>query len=155
MILLYPLVLVGVVAVFWRRRGEPEGREWLWFAAWCAAGAVFTFSFLSIGLFVFPFAAAALLFVAWRAPHRWESLGSIAGIGVALLLGAFLSRDYRPCPEEGLTLRADAPPGASVECGGTDPAPWLAAGLAAFALPLLAYGVSSLRRRSGVGRHTA
>lgn len=153
MILLYPLVVAGAVAVLWRRRGAAEGRGWRWFAAWCAAGALFTFSFLtglSIGLLVLPFAAAAVLFVAWRAPHVLETLGSVAGVGVTLLLVAFLSRDYRPCPEGGLSLPPDAPPGTSVECGGFDPAPWLLAGLMSLALPLLAYATASLRRRGAI-----
>jgi hypothetical protein len=148
MIVLYPLVVIGAAALVWRRRGEIEGRGWLWFAAWCAAGALFTFSFLagfSIGLFVLPFAAGALLYVAWRAPHISEGLGFVAGIGVTLLLIAFLSRDYKPCPEGGLYIPPDAPPGTSVECGGSDPAPWFIAGITVTAAATIAYAVISRR----------
>jgi hypothetical protein len=150
MIALYPLVVIAAAALVWRRRGEAGGHGWLWFAAWSAAGALFTFSFLaglSIGLLVVPFAAGALLYVAWRSPHISEGLGSGAGIGATLLLVAFLNRDYRPCPEEGLSLPANAPPGASIECGGFDPTPWLLAGVVTVALALLGYGITSRRRR--------
>jgi len=152
-IVLYPLVVVGAVALVWRRHGERAGRGWLWFAAWCVAGALFLFSFLagfSIGLFVLPFAAGALLYVAWRAPHISEGLGFVAGIGVTLLLVAFLSRDYRPCPEGALAPgRRSA--GTSIECGGFDPTPWLLAGVVTVALPLLGYGITSLGRRGRDG----
>ena len=122
----------------------------MWFAAWCAAGALLTFSFLtglSIGLFVFPLAAGALLYVAWHAPHFFEGLGSVAGVGAMLLVVAFLNRDYRPCREGGHSLPADAPAGSSVGCGGMDATPWLLAGLVTVGLPLLAYAINALRGR--------
>jgi hypothetical protein len=150
MIALFPLVVIAAAALVWRRHGEAEGRGSLWFAAWCAAGALFTLSFLaglSIGVVGLPFAAGALLYVAWRSPHISEGFGSGAGIGATLLLVALLNRDYRPCPEEGLSLPASAPPGTSIECGGFDPTPWLLAGVVTAALARLGYGVASLRRR--------
>jgi hypothetical protein len=82
---LYPAVLVLVGLVLARNRGRSGGRGWRWFAAWWAAGGLFAFSFVtgfSIGLFVLPFAAAALFFVASRAPHLWESTGFAGGVGM-------------------------------------------------------------------------
>ena len=149
MIVLYPLVLLGAAALVWRGRAEAGGRGWLWFAAWGGAGALFTFSLLaglSIGLLVLPFAACALASIAWRAPHLSEGLGFVAGIGATLMLVAFLNRDHRPCPEDGLSLPAGASP-TSFECGGLDPTPWLLAGVVTAALALVGYGIAALRRR--------
>jgi hypothetical protein len=152
MILLYPLVAFAAGALILKRRGHREGRGWRWFAVWLAAGGVFTFSFLtgfSIGLFVLPFAAALLLYVAWRSPHVTEALGSVAGVGATLLLIALLSRDYKPCPEGGLYIPPDAPPGTSVECGGSDPTPWFVAGIAVAAAGIVAYAVAWMARQHG------
>lgn len=150
MVLLYPLVLLAAAVLLWRRRGRLGGRGWAWFGAWSTAGALFAFSFLagfSFGLLVLPFAAAALLFVASRAPHLSESLGFAAGVGATLLLIAFLNRDYRPCPQNGvLSSPPDAPPGTSVECGGFDPIPWLVTGLVVGALGVFAYVFASRMR---------
>ncbi len=159
MIVLYPLVILGAVALVLRRRGEVVGgRGWSWFGAWCAAGMLFTFSFasgFSIGLFVLPLAAGALLYVAWRAPHLSEGLGFVAGLGAMLLVVALLNHDYRPCPEEGLSLPAGGS-ATSFECGGADPTPWLVAGVVIVAIPLLGYGLSAVSRgtrpRPGPGR---
>jgi hypothetical protein len=40
----------------------------------------------SVGLFVLPFAAAILLFVARRSPHALEALGFLVGAGGVLLV---------------------------------------------------------------------
>ena len=88
MILLYPLLLAGAVALGWRRRGSrPHARGWPWFGAWLLAGLLVAFSLvtgLSIGLFVLPFAAAGLLWVAGRSPHLREAAGFVAGAGLVL-----------------------------------------------------------------------
>jgi hypothetical protein len=94
MIALYPAVLVLVGVVLARNRGRPGGLGWRWFVAWWAAGGLFAFSFVtgfSIGLFVLPFATAALFFVASRAPHLRESMGFIGGVGTLALVLAWLS----------------------------------------------------------------
>jgi hypothetical protein len=122
MILVWPILLV-VAALIVRnaRQSAPmeSGRGWRWFGAWTLAGALMTFSFLtgfSIGLFVLPAAAAALLWSARRAPRLREAAGFAEGVGAILLLVALLHR-------------ADAA------------GPWLAAGLAVSACALLAYGL--------------
>lgn len=156
-ILLYPLVVLGAAAVFVQRRGRPGARGWAWFGAWAAAGALFTFSFLtgfSVGLFLLPLAAGALFFVASRAAHLGEALGFAAGTGVILLVIAYLSRDHQPCPEDGsLSIPAGAPPGTSVACGGFDPIPWLLAGSTTLAASIVAYAVvrTALRRARARG----
>ena len=145
MIVLFPVVLVGAAALVYRRRASPRGGGWHWFTAWAAAGAAITFSFLtglSIGLLVFPFAAALLLVVAALAPRPAESTGFVLGIGSVLLLVAFIQRDYRPCPTGGVSIPAHAPPGTAVSCGGVDPAPWLWAGLAAATAAIVAYALA-------------
>ena len=150
MILLYPLLAFGAGAIVIRRRGHPEGRGWLWFAAWVAAGGVFTFSLLtgfSIGLFILPFAAALLLYVAWRSPHLAEAVGFVAGVGTTLLLVALLNRDYRPCPAGGLYIPPDAPTGTSVECGGFDPTPWFNAGITVTATAIVSYAIAWVVRQ--------
>ena len=120
-IVLYPVLLV-VAAVLVATGDRQGGRGWRWFAAWCAAGAAFTFSFLtglSIGLLVLPFAAVALIAVAVRSPHVAESIGLVAGAGlVVLLVGA-------------LNWGADQ--------RGADPVPWLVAGLAVTAVSAAGY----------------
>jgi hypothetical protein len=82
-IVLYPVLLLGAVWLAVRRRGYAGGRGWLWFAAWLASGALFAFSLatgFSIGLFLLPLVAAALLAVAWLSPHVREASGFLAGV---------------------------------------------------------------------------
>lgn len=120
-------------------------RGWPWFAAWALAGALVVFSLLSatsIGLFVLPFALAAVLLVALRA-RRPEMIGLVSGAGLVALLVAFLSRDYRPCPEGPITLRPGEP---SFACGGFDPTPWLVAGLVVALGGAAAYAPARRRR---------
>ena len=117
MVLLYPLVLFGAVALVWRGRHRAGGRGWAWFAAWAAAGGLFGFSFVTgftIGLFVLPVAAAALFLVASRAPHFSAGLGFVAGVGAMLLLVASVN-------------------------SGRDSAPWLVAGIVAIWTACQAY----------------
>ena len=93
MILLYPLLLVVAFVVMRRRRGLRGGRGAAWFAGWTAAGALFTFSFVtgfSIGLLFFPAVAALVLWLAARSPGR-EALGFGAGVGLIVLLAAGLN----------------------------------------------------------------
>ena len=78
MIFLYPALVIAAVAIV---LGEDRdgGHGWRWFFAWCVAGALLFFSFLtglSIGLLLLPLAAAVLLLVALAAPHAAEALGS-------------------------------------------------------------------------------
>ena len=124
--------------------------RWRWFAAWAAAGGLLVFSILaglSIGIFVLPFALVAVWLVQRFAGWGPEVVGGIAGAGVVALVVAFLSRDYRPCPDGPLTV----PPGAtSVECGGFSPTPWWIAGLALVVGAILAYAL--LRPRVGAPR---
>lgn len=123
MIVLYPLLLLLAVFVVMSAPGDPNtGRGGSWFWTWAAAGALFAFSFLtgfSIGLFVLPFAAALLLWVARRSPHGAERTGFAAGIGSVLLLIAFLSHAG----------------------DGGDPTPWLAGGLASTGIAVAAYAL--------------
>jgi hypothetical protein len=89
MILVWPLV--GLIAgwVAWRRRGVEGGRGWSWFVGWTAAGFLISFSLItgfSIGLFVLPFAAWMLIWVAQRAPHLAEASGFAAGVGATIAL---------------------------------------------------------------------
>lgn len=87
MILIYPLLLIGA-AVLIRRTGRRNRGGWSRFAAWAAAGALFTFSLLtglSIGLFLLPLVVALLYLAIKSAPDFRASLGFGGGIGVTLL----------------------------------------------------------------------
>jgi hypothetical protein len=93
-ILAWPLLVLVAAGLAWRRHGRPGGRGWWWFLAWCLAGLLMTFSFVtgfSIGLFLLPFAAAALIWVALHSPHLREASGFVAGIGATALLVAALT----------------------------------------------------------------
>jgi len=125
-----------------------KGRGPVWFGAWLAVGTALTLSFLtgfSIGLFVLPFALVVLAIVATRSPRLPEATGFVSGIGLALLLVAFLNRDYQPCPASGV-LRV-APGQQSFSCGGLDPHPWLYLGLAVTAAGAVTYLVVSRAAR--------
>ena len=99
-----------------------------WFAGWVVVGALGAVTALG-AIFVLPVFLLAGVVVARRTRHPTDAIGVVTGIGVMLLVVAFINRDSTPCPPGGLSI----PPGAtSVSCGGFDPHPWLAAGLAFF-----------------------
>jgi hypothetical protein len=123
-IALYPvaLALAAVVAVAKAAERDDRRGGWRWFVAWCAAGALLGFSFLtglSIGLVLFPFAVVLLFVVAWWTPALAEMLGLLAGVGLVLLLVAAVNRDGHA----------------------VDPGPWLLTGIFACALAVGAYAI--------------
>jgi hypothetical protein len=143
MILVFPLVFVITAMILWRARGRSgaEGRGCRWFWAWSLVGAALCFSFLtgfSIGLFVLPFALVLLWLVVAASPRWAESIGLVEGVGLTLLLIAYLNWDYRPCAAGPVILK----PGESYSCGGLDPHPWLYTGLGMTALAAFAYAVA-------------
>jgi hypothetical protein len=90
---IYPLLLIWA-AVQIRRTKERRRAGWSGFAAWCLAGALFTFSLLtgfSIGLFLLPLVVAALYLAVRSAPDFRAALGFVAGIGVILLILASIN----------------------------------------------------------------
>ena len=94
MIVAWPLLVLLAAALAWRRHDIPGGRGWSWFLAWSLAGFLMTFSFVtgfSIGIFILPLAAGALIWVALRSPHLREASGFAAGIGATALLVAALT----------------------------------------------------------------
>jgi hypothetical protein len=147
MILVFPVALLLCAIAIIRARGSSGGRGPHWFAAWMLVGASLTLSFLtgfSIGLLLLPFALCLLVLVTRLSPQLPEASGFVSGIGLTLVVVAFLNRDYEPCPANG---RLDLAPGQhSVSCGGFDPHPWLYAGIAFTATGLLLYAAS--RRRA-------
>jgi len=89
MIVLWPLLLVaaGLIMAKARARGA-RVRGWDFYVIWGLAGALFMFSFLSglsIGVFLFPVAALAILWLAANAPGR-EAIGFVAGAAATLLV---------------------------------------------------------------------
>ena len=147
MILVFPVALLLCAIAIVRARGSSGGQGLQWFGAWLLVGAALTLSFLtgfSIGLLLLPFALVLLVLVTRLSPHLPEASGFVSGIGLTLIVIAYLNRDNEPCPASG-TLEL-APGQHSVSCGGFDPHPWLYAGLALSATGLLLYSVS--RRRA-------
>ena len=89
MILAWPLLVAAAAVLAWRHRGVAGGRGGQWFSAWLLAGFLMSFSLVtgfSIGLFVLPLAAAALIWVATRSPHLVEASGFVLGIAATALL---------------------------------------------------------------------
>jgi hypothetical protein len=82
-LLVWPTLVVIAGVVAWMRRDEPGGRGRRWFLAWAVAGFLMSFSFVtgfSIGLFLLPLAAFALIWAARRSPHLREATGFLLGI---------------------------------------------------------------------------
>jgi hypothetical protein len=91
MILAYPVLLVAAGFVARDRSRVVGPRGWSGFTLWIAAGAVFTFSFLtglSIGLLFLPLAAVMLFAAAWWSPHLAEAAGFVVGLGGLLVVVA-------------------------------------------------------------------
>jgi hypothetical protein len=145
-IVIFPIALLLCAIAIIRARGNSGGRGAQWFGAWTVVGATLTLSFLtgfSIGLLLLPFALVLLVLVTRLSPQLPEASGFVSGIGLILIVVAYLNRDDAPCPANG-TLQL-APGQHSVSCGGFDPHPWLYTGIAITATGLLLYSVS--RRR--------
>lgn len=74
---------------------RPSTRRWLWFVAWVAVGAMVPMVFLgafTIGLYFIPVAGVLTLILLSRRAS-WVGLpGLITGIGVPLLVLAYLNR---------------------------------------------------------------
>jgi len=90
---IYPLLLIWA-AVLIRRTKKRRRAGWSGFAAWCLAGALFSFSLLtgfSIGLFLLPLVIAALYLAVRSAPDFRAALGFVAGLGVILLVLASIN----------------------------------------------------------------
>ena len=125
---------------------------WKAFVGWSLAGGLVAFAWItgfSIGVFVLPFAVAAVLVTAMRASGWPEAIGVVAGAGVVSLVIAFLSRGHKPCPESGVLT---VPPGeTSVECGGSDPIPWLIGGIALVSVSVVAHALVRARRSPDPG----
>lgn len=154
MILVFPIALGIAAVILWRSRGQSggEGRGCRWFWAWSIVGAALALTFLtgfSIGLLLLPFALLLLSLVVYFSPRWPESIGFIEGVGLLLLVIAYLHRDDRACPPSGTLQLAPSSAGESVSCGGLDPHPWLYTGLVIAALAALAYAVA---RRIGEKR---
>src|SRR3954451_5570321 len=154
MILVFPIALGVMAVILWRSRGRSggEGRGCRWFWAWSVVGGALAFSFLtgfSIGLLLLPFALLLLWLVLYLSPRWPESIGFIEGVGLLLLVIAYLHRDDRACPPSGSLQLAPSSAGESVSCGRIDPPPWLYTGLVIAALAALAY---SFARRFGEKR---
>src|SRR4026209_1014666 len=106
MILVFPVAIAIAVAVLWRSRGRPgrEGRGFRWFWAWSLVGVGLGFSFLtgfSIGPLILPFALVLLGLALYLSPRWPKSLGFLEGVGLLLLVIAYLHRGDQPCPSNG------------------------------------------------------
>src|SRR6476661_9902648 len=99
---------------------------------------------MSIGVFVLPVAAAALVLVA-RWSHAWpeSALGGLIGVGAVCLFVAYRNRAYALCPPAGISIRLVA--GERFTCGGFDPVPWLTIGALLLLLGLAGYLAFSVR----------
>jgi hypothetical protein len=93
-ILAWPVLLIIAGVSCWKRRHQAGGRGRVWFLVWIVAGFLMSFSLItgfSIGLFILPFAAATLIWVARRAPHLREAAGFAVGIALTAALIAALN----------------------------------------------------------------
>jgi len=117
------------------------GQAWVWFAVWLAVGGALAFSIvdgLAYGLFVFPFAIAAVVLLIVRHHFDRSAWGLLCGVGLLSLYVAYVQR-RGPGTVSWHTATAS----------GTDtymdPRPWLVAGLL-----LIVVGVAAFlwRRRS-------
>jgi 4-amino-4-deoxy-L-arabinose transferase-like glycosyltransferase len=94
MVLLFPLLLAAAGVIAWQRRENAGGTGRRWFSCWAGAGFLFGFSFvtgLSIGVFIFPFAAVLLIWTAMRSPHLLEAAGFLAGVAATAVVVAVVS----------------------------------------------------------------
>lgn len=106
-----------------------------WFAVWLAVGVALAFSavaVLSFGLFVFPFAAAAVVLLIVRHHFDRSAWGLLCGVG---LLSLYVAWGQRQGPGTVSWHTATA--------GGTDtymdPRPWLVAGLLLIVVGVVAF----------------
>jgi hypothetical protein len=147
MIFVFPAALAVAVVILWRSRDASgvRGRGCRWFWAWSLVGAALGFSFLtgvSIGLLLLPFALVLLWLVLYLSPRWPESIGFFEGVGLLLLVIAYLHRGDRACPANGTLQIEPTSAGQSVSCGGLDPHPWLYIGLVIAAAAAMAYAVA-------------
>ncbi|OAI44525.1 hypothetical protein AYO38_00055 [bacterium SCGC AG-212-C10] len=86
-------------------------------------------SLASVGLLVAPLAVPIGLFAGWRLRNPWELLGLLSGLGLVVLLVAFIQRDGE----------------------WMDPRPWFAVGAALVAIGVLGFAAAraSYRRSTG------
>src|SRR5215208_455167 len=122
-------------------REQADRKGWRSLLEWAAAFALLALAVvgaMSIGIFVVPFAIAAIVLAA-RRNCRWPeaALGAFLGVGSLCLFIAFLHRDDSPCPAARTLVRVR--PGERLSCGGLDPVPWLAIGLLLAAVGLGGY----------------
>jgi hypothetical protein len=127
---------------------------WWPLAEWTAAFGLLTFAVLgaaSIGIFVLPFAAGALIIVA-RRDRAWPEapLGGLIGVGALSLVVGLVNLPFDPCPPGGIPMVLER--GETFRCGGRNPIPWLVVGSGAIALGLIGYFAS--RRGQAAPRAT-
>ena len=120
---------------------------WPSLAEWTLAFGLVTYAILglmTIGIFVVPFAIAAVV-IAGRRNRGWPEamFGGFLGVASICLLVAFLNRDYSLCPT---TIRLG--PGDHFRCGGRDPMPWLSVGGLLAATGLMGYTAFRLIHRN-------
>jgi hypothetical protein len=147
MIFVFPAALAIAVVILWRSRGQSSGKgsgcRWFW--AWSLVGVALGFSFLtgfSIGLLLLPFALVLLWLVLYLSPRWPESIGFFEGVGLLLLVIAYLHRGDRACPPNGTLQIGPSSAGGSISCGGLDPQPWLYSGLVIAAFAAMTYAVA-------------
>jgi hypothetical protein len=111
----------------------------VWFACWAVVGAAYAFGLigaLSIGMFVLPCALVTTFYLARRSPAPRFMTGLVSGLGVSLLILAFLHRR-----------------GPGMVCDGSgcehqfSPWPWFVAGVLFVLLGVAVYVLSATRRR--------
>jgi hypothetical protein len=132
--------------------------SWQSLAEWTVGFALLTLSFLgmlSIGIFVLPVAAGAL----WLADRRnpffpTAPFGALMGIGCVCLFIGVRNIGSTPCEShlvvaDGVRVHesfARTARAQRISCGGVDPTPWLAIGIAGVGIGLV--GNAAAERRS-------
>ena len=129
-------------------RSRPRWRSLFAWAVVLGLAGLTLITAMSVGVFVLPVAAVALVLVARRS-HAWPEsmLGGLIGLGAVCCFVAYRNRAYAPCLPAGTPIQLAT--GERLTCGGFAPMPWLAVGALLLLVGLATYLIFSRRTSRG------